>query len=82
MGHRRRGKAKVHYIWTIRSDYKSRSWAWRIKKIKGFVRTMLGFPEELIEACANLYNEVVVALAALRDSTNSPNYYLGFLQIL
>ena len=52
------------------------------KKIKGFFGTMLGFPEELIEACANLYNEVVVALAALRDSTNSPNYYLGFLQIL
>ena len=43
---------------------------------------MLGFPEELIEACANLYNEFVVALAALRDSTNLPNDYIGFPQIL
>ena len=51
------------------------------KKNERFVRRGWGFSEGLIEAWANLFSEFAVAVAARRDGTDLPTYYLGFPQI-
>ena len=50
-------------------------------KTERFVRTGRGFPEGLIEAWGNLYNEFALAVCARRDNLKVPHGWLGYPRI-